>query len=130
AVLVDAHLVSVGQQAPRAARIALALASALLARETRASEFYSRRAALSGASTAALCSKILDAYEQLLVIQGNESLDIDPGPASPERPAWRARHRALLLVIGRDGCEETAREIARSIPDGLWTSMENSPSDG
>jgi len=124
AVLVDARFVSLGQNAARAVELAQALASALLARDTLPTEFYARRAAASGPSTATLLSKIVDAYEQLLVIQGNANLDPDPGSQSPARALWRVRHRTPHFVFGRDGCEETARQIARSIPASLWVDLE------
>jgi hypothetical protein len=83
-------------------------------------EFYHRRLAMS-ASTNTVLSRILDCYGRLLAIKGNQSLDPDPGAQSPERTAWRAGHRALHLTIGRDGCEDTARRITRSIPEALWS---------
>src|SRR5262249_185481 len=128
AVLVDAHLVALKQQSARATRFARALASALLARDTQPREFYARRAAILGRATAALPTRILDSDEQLLVIEGSEALAPDPGQQSPQWPGWRARRRALYAAIGRDGCEEIARQIARSIDESTWAMMEVHPS--
>ena len=126
-VLADAHLVRAGCDTPRAAQLAQSLASALLGRDAQPSEFYGHRAGQSGRDTDALLSELLEAYEQLLDTHAERQNDPNPGPGNAEYRAWRARHRALPYLLARDGCEETARGVAKGIPESLWAAMEATP---
>ena len=78
--------------------------------------------------TDALLSELLEAYmNSCSTTHAERQNDPNPGPGNAEYRAWRARHRALPLPARPRRLQETARGVAKGIPESLWAAMEATP---